>query len=84
MPARDHWVRQPIAAMGDKALRYLEALQAQHPGLEPCVAQLADLYQRKLWHQASAPAPAECLGSPETLKFLLFFCVLAGLQGFAV
>ena len=48
-------MRQPIAAMGDKALRYLEALQAQHPGLAPCVGQLADLYQRKLWHQASAP-----------------------------
>ena len=54
---RDHQARGPIATMGDKALRYLEALQAQHPGLAPCVGQLADLYQRKLWHQASSPAP---------------------------
>ena len=38
--------------MADKALRYLDALQAKHPALAPCVGQLADLYRRKLWHQA--------------------------------
>ena len=55
--ARDHFAQPPIAAdhcatMADKALRYLDALQAKHPALAPCVGQLADLYRRKLWHQA--------------------------------
>ena len=68
--------------MGDKALRYLEALQAQHPGLAPCVGQLADLYQRKLWHQASSPAPKTHLMSCSDGDVELFalFHGRAGLQ----
>lgn len=65
--------------MGDKALRYLEALQAQHPGLAPCVGQLADLYQRKLWHQASPPAPAthlSCSGRDVEFSALVSVVVL--------
>ncbi|KAK9822645.1 hypothetical protein WJX81_003294 [Elliptochloris bilobata] len=50
--------------MGDKALRYLEVLQAKHPGLAPCVGQLADRYQRKLWHQLTV-ALEDCLALPD-------------------
>ncbi|MCI52301.1 proteasome component (PCI) domain-containing protein, partial [Trifolium medium] len=33
------------------ALQYLESLRSSHPGLGDWSNSLADLYQKKLWHQ---------------------------------
>jgi hypothetical protein len=35
-------------------LQYLETLRTAHPELGEWYASLADLYQRKLWHQLTA------------------------------
>lgn len=43
---------------------YLEQLQAQQPALAEDIAELASLYQRKLWHQLTLKVE-ECFSKPE-------------------
>eukprot|EP00775_Hariotina_reticulata_P005374 gene5374-5609_t len=46
------------------SLDYLEQLQTQQPALAENVAELASLYQRKLWHQLTLKVE-ECFSRPE-------------------
>jgi 26S proteasome regulatory subunit N9 len=41
-----------------KPLEFLEQLQAEHPGAQADIAELASLYQRKLWHQLTVKIDA--------------------------
>jgi 26S proteasome regulatory subunit N9 len=43
---------------------YLEKLHASHPALAEDVADMAGLYQRKLWHQLTLKVE-ECFSKPE-------------------
>jgi 26S proteasome regulatory subunit N9 len=45
-------------------IQYLEAIQVKYPNLAVDVAQIAELYDRKLWHQLTVKLE-EVLAKPE-------------------
>lgn len=57
-------LRSSISMAGPKPVDFLEQLQTQNPALAEDVAELASLYQRKLWHQLTVKLEA-CYAKPE-------------------
>ncbi len=56
-----------MAGQGGKVVDYLEQLQTQQPQLSEDIAELASLYQRKLWHQLTLKLEA-CFAKTEFNK----------------
>lgn len=63
----DPLVSVPITPYTMSPVDFLEKLQASEPGLAEDIAELASLYQRKLWHQLTLKVE-ECFSKPEFNK----------------
>ena len=51
-------------AMPGAPIHFLEQAQAQHPGVAADLAEFADLYDKKLWHELTVKL-TEALGKPD-------------------